>query len=394
MRKISKKILALFTAMVMALLAYAPAQAAMLYEAKVTLSNSKASEASAYAFSMKTKTQGDVKGIKMSWLKAPSGSVQNPTDFGPGGTSLSAISASLGDIGTWTLDKTTDAATDILYLYKTSGGSINADTLITWTINGATNPGISTAATGCNPNPTNNSAGSCFIKVTTFDTDTIQTMHDETVGNIIDQTVVGFAVTAGVTMSATVDPTLVFTVAGVNSGTDVNDAGTTTTASITSQYDTMAFGNLTVDTPKTAGHNLTVKTNANNGYSVTIRSTTDTVNANGILKGQYSGNNIDGYGLDAQWTTPQAWGHTLSTTANVDSGIVGVNSHDTDTVFTGGNANNWAPMQNANARTVMSSSGPDLGTSSVLITIAIEVNVYQPADVYTGTFQYNCTPTY
>lgn len=391
MLKISKKVLALFTALVMALLTYSPASAAMLYEAKVTLSNSKAGVGSSYAFSMKTKTQGDIKGIKMSWLKAPSGSSQNPTSFGVAGTSLNATMTGLAD---FTLDKTTDADSDILYLHKAAGGSINADTLIAWTIDGATNPSISSETSGCNPNPTNNSAGSCFIKITTFNTETVQTMHDETASAIIDQTVVGFAVTSGTTMSATVDPTLAFTVVGVNAGTDITDAGATTTASITSTFDTMTFGNLTVGSPKTAAHNLYVKTNANNGYSVTIRSTTDTDNANGILKGQYGTNNIDGFGTDAAWTTPIAWASPDSTTANASSGVVGVNSKDTDTVFNGATANNWAPMQNANAREVMKSTGPDLGTTAVLVSIALEVNVYQPADVYTGTFQYNCTPTY
>lgn len=392
MRKISKKILALFTALVMALLTYAPAQAAMLYEAKVTLSNPKASDSSNYAFQMKVKTAATIKGLKMAWLKVPSGSSQNPTSFDPSGTSLNA--SITGIDGSWTLDKTTDAGTDILYLTKATGTALGANTLIGWQIDGAGNPSISGTNAGCSPNVTNSSAGMCYIKVTTFDTDTISDLQAETAVNVIDQTVIGFAVVAGTTMTATVDPTLSFTVVGVNSGTDVNDAGATTTASITSTYDTMAFSNLTVGTPKTAGHSLYVKTNAQNGYAVTIKATTDTVNANGILKGQYAGNNIDGYGTDAEWTTPIAWASPGSTTANVSSGIVGVNSHDTDTVFTGGNANNWAPMQNANARTIMSSTGPDLGTSAILVTIGIEVNVYQPADVYTGTFQYNCTPTY
>ena len=393
MLKISKKILALTLALVMALLTYSPVSAAMLYQAKVTLSNAKASGASNYTFSVTEKTAGTIKGVKMQFLKAPSGSTQNPTSMAFGGGSLNASMTGF-TAADWTLDKTTDVATGILYLTKAAGDVIGGDTALVWAIDGLTNPPISATDTGCSPNPTNNSSGACFIKVTTFNTDTVATMNAETPANILDQSVISFAVVAGTTMTATVDPTLAFTVVGVNSGTDINDAGATTTASITTTFDQMYFGNLTVDVPKTAAHNLTVKTNANNGYSVTVKSTTDTVNANGILKGQYGTNNIDGYGTDAAWTTPIAWDHTLSTTANVGSGIVGVNSHDTDTVFNGASANNWAPLQNANARNIMVSAGPDLGTAAVLVSFAIEVNVYQPADVYTGTFQYNCTPTY
>ncbi len=392
MTNISKKILSVAVTIVMVFLAYTPASAAMLYQAKVTLSNPKASTSSNYAYNMKVKTAGTVKGIKMTYLKQPSGSSQNPTSLDMSGSSLNA--SLTGIDGVWTLDKTTDAGTGSMYLTKGAGTALSADTTVGWQIDGITNPPIAAGATGCSPNPTNASAGACFIKITTFNTDTLADLQAETTANIIDQTVIGFAVVAGTTMTATVDPTLAFTVVGVNSGVDVNDAGATTTASITSTFDTMYFGNLTVGTPKTAGHNLYVKTNANNGYTVTVKSTTDTVDANGILKGQYAGNNIDGYGTDAEWTTPIAWASPGSTSANVSSGVVGVNSHDTDTVFTGGNANNWAPLQNANARTIMSSSGPDLGTAATLITFAIEVNVYQPADVYTGTFQYNCVPTY
>ncbi len=393
MTNISKKVLSLAITLIMVFLAYTPVNAAMLYNAKVTLSNPKASGSSNYAFNMKVKTAGTVKGIKIAILKSPSGSAQNPTSFDPSGTTLNESLTGLA--AGWTLDKTTDAATDILYLTKAAGDELAADTTVGWQIDGAGNPPIVNGAnTGCQQNTTNASAGTCYIKIITFNTETVATMQAETAGNILDQTVIGFTVVSGTSVSATVDPTLAFTVVGVNSGTDINDAGAVTTASVTSSFDTITFGNLTVGTPKTAAHNLYVKTNAQNGYGVTIKSTTDTVDEDGVLQGQYSGNNIDGYGGDATWTTPVVWASPDSTTANTDSGVFGVNSHDTDTVFTGANANNWAAVQNETYRTIMSSSGPDLGTAATLISFAIEVNVYQPADTYTGTFLYNCVPTY
>jgi len=42
----------------------------------------------------------------------------------------------------------------------------------------------------------------------------------------------------------------------------------------------------------------------------------------------------------------------------------------------------------------MSSSGPDDGSSSENVVYALEVNVYQPADIYSGTLIYYATPTY
>ncbi|OQB06469.1 MAG: hypothetical protein BWY19_00281 [bacterium ADurb.Bin212] len=392
MTNISKKVVSLLVAFVMVFLAYTPANAAMLYDAKVTLSNPLASGNSNYTFNMKVKTNGTVKGIKMSYLKAASGSSANPTAFDPTSTSLNASLTGIN--GAWTLDKTTDAATDILYMTSAAGTALVAANVIGWQIDGAGNPPIEAGATGCNPNPTNNSAGTCFIKVTTFNTDTIADLRAETASNIIDSTVIAFAVVSGTSMSATVDSTLAFTVVGINSGTDINDAGATTVASVNSTFDNISFGNLTVGVPKTAGHSLFVKTNAQNGYSVTIKSTTDAVSdANGVMKGQYSGNNIDGHGTDAAWTTPIAWASPTGT-ANVNSGAFGVNTTDTDTVFNGAQATLWAPLQNMTYREIMKSTGPDLGNVATVVSFALEVDVYQPADVYTGTFNYNCTPTY
>ncbi len=42
----------------------------------------------------------------------------------------------------------------------------------------------------------------------------------------------------------------------------------------------------------------------------------------------------------------------------------------------------------------MVSSGPDNGQTPVYVNYALEVNVYQPADVYSGTLIYTATTTY
>ncbi len=379
-----------------------PAQAAMLYSASVTLSNPAASGSGTHAFSMKVKTPATIKGIKLQYLKAPSGSSQNPTSLSYAGAPANATSLT-GLTGNWAVDKTTDAATDIYYLSKAAGDALIEDVTIAFSITGVGNPPISDGNTGCTTQTgdVNDTTGTCFIKISTWDTDTIATMQDETTNaaNIKDSTTVSFVVTTLVTMTATVDSSMSFIVAGVAAGqAGANDAGLVTSTTDPSTYSTLPFGNLTVGTPQLMAHKLYVKTNAQNGYTVKLRSTTDdtgaAADANGILKGQYAGNNIDGF--SSAFGAPGVWASPTNEEANVNSGFLGVNSNDTGTIFNGDAALKWAAMENDTWNTVMTKGGPDLGAEADahIVSYAIEVNVYQPADTYTGTFQYQATPTY
>lgn len=86
----------------------------------------------------------------------------------------------------------------------------------------------------------------------------------------VDQTKGKIALIESVRVTATVEPTINFSIAGVNTGTSICGAtpDIDTTTGVNSPL-AVPFGSLTLNTFKDAGHNLTVSTNAASGYVVT-----------------------------------------------------------------------------------------------------------------------------
>jgi hypothetical protein len=86
----------------------------------------------------------------------------------------------------------------------------------------------------------------------------------------VDNATIAFIYVNGQTVSATVDPTLTFTIAGVASGQTVVTGATTT---VTSTSTTVPLGTLSTGANAIAAQDLTVGTNANSGYTVTAKYT-------------------------------------------------------------------------------------------------------------------------
>jgi hypothetical protein len=82
---------------------------------------------------------------------------------------------------------------------------------------------------------------------------------------VIDQTTVSIAVIESVRVTATVDPTITFTIAGVSSSTST--CGITT--DVTTTATAVPFGTMALNTFKTLAQTLTVSTNGVGGYAVT-----------------------------------------------------------------------------------------------------------------------------
>jgi hypothetical protein len=370
------------TAAFMAVMAYGmPTQAALMTSASVRLSNAAAGQGADYVFSAVATSGGEIKGIRMAWRTSPSTGAgtadQVLADSAIGSTDWTGIAAHTA----WALNKT-NVDTGILYLQNPDQASVPAGTVIGWRINSITNPSIGTPPNGCTANA-NNSSGTCFIRIQTYNTDALATMQAQTPANIIDEVTIAFAVNAAVTVTAKVDPSLTFTVNGVNTTTAAN--GVLTSADST--FNTLPFGFLTPGTPRYLAHDLTVRTNANNGYIVTVRMATQ-------MTGTYGTNNIDPFAAPSTtWSTPQNWAVPTGTVANVDSGWIGAHTTNTNVAGWAEAAGKWGPV-NATANQVMNSSTPDQGSAATRVTYALEVNVFQPADSYTGVIVYNCTPTY
>ena len=359
-----------------------PAMAAdKLDDTNVRLSEPRASQSSTYTFATKAKTTGSIKGIKMKFRREASNGQQHPTDMTQTSAAKGTMTGGL-TAANYTLDRTTDAGTGILYLQNNTGDTINGGTSITWEVTGMGNPSIGATNAGCTPS-SNNSSGTCYLRILTFNTDTLADLQAETPANILDTATVSYTVTSDVTVTATVDPSLTFTVTGVASGASANGQ----TTSHTSTFTTLPFGNLATNTPKYLAHDLTVRTNATKGYQVTMKMRDD-------MTGTYAANNIDPYvGNSATWSVPKAWTSPTSATANEDTGWIGANTPDTDVSGWSSPSGLWGPV-NGTENQVMLSSGPDIGTVATRISYTMETDVYQPADNYTGYLIYNCIPTY
>jgi hypothetical protein len=175
------------------------------------------------------------------------------------------------------------------------------------------------------------------------------------------------------------DARLQFTVSAVAANQVHNDI----TTSEASTFASLPFSNLTFATPKYVAHSLNVSTNSTQGYYVTTQMTN-------YLQGIYPGNIIDPF--IATWNNPTTWTQPTGLTPNVNTGWIGANTTDTRVTGWGSATQKFGPLDNT-ARIVMYSSTPDLGTT-IYVTYALEVNIFQPADSYSGTIVYNILARY
>lgn len=181
-----------------------------------------------------------------------------------------------------------------------------------------------------------------------------------------------------------VEASLSFSIGGVDADTLTNGI----TSSATSTITTLPFGHLSVATPKYVSHQLNVVTNdASTGYDVYAQLVSP-------LQGYYPANHIDPFiANSASWGNPQDWVTPDGTTKNVDTGWLGANITDTDIVGWGGNTEGkFAPFGTDSVQIMTSNSG---GVDDIeYINYAMEVNVYQPADIYSANLIYNILPQF
>jgi len=207
----------------------------------------------------------------------------------------------------------------------------------------------------------------------------------------LDEGTTMVAIVDTVTVSAAVDTTFTFTVAGLPGGTAIN--GTTTTGSTTAT--TIPFGTLAAGVASTTAQQLSVTTNASNGFVVTVE--TD----GGLLS--TTGAEISSFIEGADTSTPTTWqapvpvvgttntyGHWGLTT-NDDSIGVGLGDDFADNEFVA--ASSTAPVE------VFRNNGPSDGTTAHLgqteVGYQIEISALQEAaEDYTATLTYVATPVF
>lgn len=332
-------------------------QAGTFTAAKLTISDSRASAtAVTYDFAYTATVTTAIKQVTIQFCTTASGTCTTPT----GMTTTTAVRSADNLAGTGRTD--TFAANGTLTTVVTTP-STQSTQAITGTYTTITNP--STVNT------------TFFARITTY---------SDTGSTVIDSATVAAAIldTTSVAVTASVDPTFTFTVAGVNSGGTVNGATTnvTTTATL------IPFGTLSAGSSKIAAQDLTVVTNAASGYTITVKGLTNPV----LVSGSH---NIDEFsGTNA---SPTTWSSPAGTSESVNTGYFGYTTNDatlgTGTVdrFTNGGPN-WSGTTTSPLEVAYNATG--VSTQTTRIGWQAEVNGLQSQGAYTGTVILVATPTY
>ncbi len=191
-----------------------------------------------------------------------------------------------------------------------------------------------------------------------------------------------------VEVTANVQTTFSFTVAGVATSTAINGTSTTITSSST----TIPFGTLSAGEIETLAQDLAVTTNAIQGFVVTIEEDQHLLSSTGA--------DIDNFVDSVTSDTPAAWASPQDNIANENTwGHWGITSEDTDTTRTNEfGSNTWAGVSTT-PQVVFSHDGPADGTTagegSTSIGFQVEISPLQEAaDDYSTTLTYIATPTF
>jgi len=326
-------------------------RAATLTNASVTLDDSRPSNAGTiYTFSFQGVTAANVKCIKVQFSDAVvAGS--KPTGMTLGAVTVSSSTYIAGMTG-WT-PTITDASGLMTFTNVTGASASNGNIVFSNTI-------------------TNGSTGSVayYARFNSYDnTDCATTPRDNAV--------VSFIYTDGVTVTATVDPTLTFTVAAVTSGGTVNSATTNVTSTISPS--TVPFGTITTSANKIAAHTLTVATNAANGYTVFVRNTQLlTSGSNTILA--HTGTNAAPSVFPSAGVT-EAFGYTTESVAL--SGTAGRFS-----------SNKWAGYATTFGTNEVMYSATPINSTAVKVGYQLSIVGTTKAGTYTTVVEYSAVPIY
>jgi hypothetical protein len=319
------------------------ADAATLTSASMTLSDSRPSVVASYSFNASgftTATAIECIQLKFNTSADMSGSV--PT--GMTTTSVTLASSTLVTATNWTASSATNGTVKLSY---TTGAAPAASGNVV--LGNITNG--STAGTAY------------FVQVNTY--------SGACGTGLVDTSTVGFIYTAGQAVTASVNPTLAFTVAGLASSTSIN--GSTTNVATTSG--TIPFGSTaTISTNAVAAQALSVSTNSGNGYSVYISYSGPLSNGSHSIT-DFSGTNA----------TP-----TTFTAAGTENFGYTTNS----SVLTQFASGKWAGLTTSNSSNPVASSTSAINNDTTDVGYQLGIASTTPTGSYSTTVIYTATPVY
>ncbi|MCK4799575.1 hypothetical protein KAS31_01205 [Candidatus Parcubacteria bacterium] len=185
------------------------------------------------------------------------------------------------------------------------------------------------------------------------------------------------AIISGVAVSATVDETLSFTIAGVANAV-VQKTSVTTTVDTSGSATTLPFGTLSISSNTIAGQNLTVSTNATGGYTTTLEYTAALTSGTDTIS-DHSGSNTTPTAFSAAGT--EAWGYTT------DDAVLG-----TGTTGRFGDLNVWAALTTSPLEVAYSATPVSAEETKMAYQAGIAGTT--EAGTYTTTLFYVTTPIY
>jgi hypothetical protein len=319
------------------------------------LSDSRPSFASNYTFTGSSVTlgaPGTIKCIKELFSDTAAGSTV-PTGMattGGGVTFDTALSNYMPTPAAWTFTKTTNGTLTLTNAAGEIPASASARKIV---INGITNSSLADTR--------------FWLKFSTYN-------NVDCATSPVDSVAVQFILTAGSTLSLTVDDTLSFSVNAVAGGQACNGATTTQPSTAT----TIPFGTVSAAANSVVCQDLTAATNATNGYTIYARYTAPPTNSLAQTINNHTGTNAAPTAFPAPGT--EAYGYTTND-ATLGTGTAGR--------FI---ANLWAGMTTTNAEVAFEGAGVNLTTYRIGHEVGVSL-VTRPG-TYQTTIVYTCTPVY
>ena len=216
-------------------------------------------------------------------------------------------------------------------------------------------------------------------------------------GALLESSVVKVYILDDVTVSAKVDSTLTFAIAGTATSTLINAGGADNTTGSTTATE-IPFKQLTTDSQALLAQILTVSTNAAAGFSVTLQQNEELTNGAGATINSFR-DSPDGTGT----TTPEDWAQPANDLGTPNTyGHFGITSDDAVLSWGAGNDpfgdDKYAGLDGTDAVEVMYNAGPanntGTGVGTTNVGFSIEVGALQEAGDYENTLTYICTPAY
>lgn len=303
------------------------ASAAQITGRSVTIGSSVASASTTYTFNFTVPSATVIRSASFTACTTASGTCTTPSGFSVASSTLPSQPTNLGDAAGWTVSTSTAGS-----LRLSKSGNVAAPT------------GSQTVTFGAvvNPSATNSTF---FFRMTTY--------SDASWTTPIDTGTVATSTAGQITVTATVDEALTFTLAAA----------------------TVALGTLTTSSTGSGTSAMTVSTNGATGYSVTVNGTTLTSGSNTITaltSPTASSQNTRQFGLNLMANTTPSVGTAVSGTGS-GAPATGYNTANSYKFVTG--------------ETVASASGP---TNSNVFTVSYIANV----DGSTAAGSYSTLLTY